>query len=66
MRSFKSSVYGYARRQARREVYKAYDGYTRYKNTNDKKKQEETEMTMGDFFIGVGIVFGIIILFSSL
>jgi hypothetical protein len=59
MRSFKSSVYGYARRQARREVYRACDGYMRYRNTNDNNKKVETNPN--DVWIGLGVIIGFII-----
>jgi hypothetical protein len=64
MRSFKSSIYRYGRIQARREVYKVYDAYRKNKYTKEEKKTEE--ITMSDFLISVGVVFGIIYFFSSL
>jgi hypothetical protein len=66
MRSFKSSIYRYGRRQARREVYKVYDAYRKNKYTKPKEENKTEEITMSDFLISVGVVFGIIFFFSSL
>jgi hypothetical protein len=62
MRSFKS----YCRRQMRREVYKVYDAYKRDKYTKPQEEKKTEEITMGNFLVSVGIVFGIIYFLSSL
>jgi hypothetical protein len=39
----KGAIYGYARRQARRDVYRAYRGYSNYRKSNPVVKRETTD-----------------------
>jgi hypothetical protein len=62
MRSFKSSCYRYARRQARREVYRAVDAYNRGRSRNNKP----VEYTENDIWVFLVFVVGFIIFVSWL
>jgi hypothetical protein len=62
MRSMKSSVYRYARRQAKREFNRAYYSYSRNKNGNTKvnAKNSNVELSDRDIIIGACVVIGIL------
>jgi hypothetical protein len=59
MRSMKGAIYGYARKQARREVYKAYNSYK--KNTYTNNKNAKVECSDSDFVVGLITLFCIMI-----
>jgi hypothetical protein len=59
----KSSVYRYARRQAKREFNRAYYSYSRNKNGNTKvnnAKNNNVELSDRDIIIGACAVIGLL------
>jgi hypothetical protein len=67
MRSMKSSVYRYARRQAKREFNRAYYSYSRNKNGNgygntkvNNAQNSNVELSDRDIIIGACAVIGIL------
>lgn len=59
MRSMKGAIYGYCRRQARREVYKAFDVYQRSKQV---EKDKRTNYSEGDEEIGFTVIVSLFLL----
>jgi hypothetical protein len=55
MRSMKSSIYRYARRQARRDVYRAVKSYNRNTTKTEHKEVDVGESLFGLFIFVIGI-----------